>query len=376
MRRQPLFHEPLFEGARATLHELERRGHLLAVATGKSDRGLASVLEHHALEHLFVSLQTADRHPSKPHPAMLEAAMRETGSAPHETLMVGDTSYDMQMARAARRAPDRRRLGLPSGGRAGAGGRRGDRRALRAAARAGGGAGVKRFYQDVGVDATGGGHRILLDGRPVRTPARQLLVMPNAALAEAVAGEWRAQGETIERAGMGLTRLVSTALDRMPALRGAAIDEALGYALTDLLCYRAAEPVELAARQGAAWQPWLDWLAEAHGARLVVTTAMLPVSQPEEAVARLRAAIEQLDDWRLVGLHGATTALGSLVLGLALLEGEIDAEQALAASLLDELFEIERWGRERRGERRQQVLRRDVAGAAQFLQELDQPRSS
>ena len=97
----------------------------------------------------------------------------------------------------------------------------------------------------------GDGHRILLDGRPMHTPARQLLAMPTAALAEAVAGEWRAQGETIERAGMPLTRLVSTALDRMPALRGAAIDEVLGYALTDLLCYRAAEPFELAAAAAA-----------------------------------------------------------------------------------------------------------------------------
>jgi phosphoglycolate phosphatase len=101
MRRQALLHEPLFPGARATLQALERRGHLLAVATGKSDRGIATVLQHHALDHLFVNLQTADRHPSKPHPAMLEAALRETGSAPHETIMVGDTSYDMQMARAA-----------------------------------------------------------------------------------------------------------------------------------------------------------------------------------------------------------------------------------------------------------------------------------
>jgi chaperone required for assembly of F1-ATPase len=232
---------------------------------------------------------------------------------------------------------------------------------------------MKRFYNEVSVAAGVDGHRILLDGRPVRSPARQLLVMPSAALAEAVAGEWRAQGETIERAGMGLTRLVSTALDRMPALRGAAIDEALGYALTDLLCYRAAEPVELAERQERAWQPWLDWLAEAHGVRLVVTTTMLPVSQPEPALARLRAAIEALDDWRLVGLHGATTALGSLVLGLALLDSEIDAEQALAASLLDELFEIERWGRERDALRRQQVLRRDVAAAASFLACLRPP---
>ena len=232
---------------------------------------------------------------------------------------------------------------------------------------------MKRFYQEVDVAADAGGHRILLDGRPVHSPARQLLVMPCAALAEAVAGEWRAQGDTIERAGMGLTRLVSTALDRMPALRGAAIDEALGYAETDLLCYRAAGPAELAARQERAWQPWLDWLAKAHGARLVVTTSMLPVSQPEPAVARLRAASERLDDWRLVGLHGATTALGSIVLGLALLEGEIDAEQALAASLLDELFEIERWGRERDAERRQQVLRREVAAAASFLACLRPP---
>jgi chaperone required for assembly of F1-ATPase len=235
---------------------------------------------------------------------------------------------------------------------------------------------VKRFYNEVSVATGAGGHQILLDGRPVRTPARQAMVLPSAALAQAVADEWRTQGETIERAGMGLTRLATTALDRMPVLRGAAIEEVLGYALTDLLCYRAAEPVELAERQRLSWQPWLDWLAEAHGARLVVTTSMLPVTQPKPAVARLRAAIAQLDDWRLVGLHGATTALGSVVLGLALLEGRIDAEQALAASLLDELYEIERWGRERDAERRQQGLRREVAAAATFLGCLRTPATA
>jgi chaperone required for assembly of F1-ATPase len=226
---------------------------------------------------------------------------------------------------------------------------------------------MKRFYKEVSVEAAAGGHRLLLDGRPVHSPARRPLVVPSAALAEAVAAEWRAQGETIERAGMGLTRLVSTALDRMPALRAAAIEEVLGYAQTDLLCYRAVEPAELAARQQCCWQPWLDWVADMHGVRLVVTTAMLPVTQPESDIARLRAAIAHVDDWRLVGLHGATTALGSVVLGLALLEGALDAEQALAASLLDELFEIERWGRERDAERRQQAIRREVAAAATFL---------
>jgi phosphoglycolate phosphatase len=93
--------EPLYPGTLATLRELDRRGHLLGVATGKSRSGLDSVLAHHRLSSLFASLQTADRHPSKPHPSMLEAAMRETGAAPADTLMVGDTSYDMTMAHAA-----------------------------------------------------------------------------------------------------------------------------------------------------------------------------------------------------------------------------------------------------------------------------------
>jgi phosphoglycolate phosphatase len=101
LREDEGVHEPLFPGTLATLIELDRQGHLLAIATGKSRPGLLSVLEHHGLLSMFVSLQTADRHPSKPHPGMLEAAMRETGSAPGETLMVGDTSYDMVMARSA-----------------------------------------------------------------------------------------------------------------------------------------------------------------------------------------------------------------------------------------------------------------------------------
>ena len=99
--REEGVHEPLYPGALATLSELDRRGHLLGVATGKSRPGLLQVLDRHGLTPLFVSLQTADRHPSKPDPSMLEEAMRETGSEPDTTLMVGDTSFDMAMARAA-----------------------------------------------------------------------------------------------------------------------------------------------------------------------------------------------------------------------------------------------------------------------------------
>ena len=93
--------EPLFEGIDAVLDTLAADGWLLGVATGKSDRGLAHILTHHGLTHHFVTLQTADRHPSKPDPAMLLAAMAEAGAAPHETAMIGDTSFDMAMAKAA-----------------------------------------------------------------------------------------------------------------------------------------------------------------------------------------------------------------------------------------------------------------------------------
>jgi chaperone required for assembly of F1-ATPase len=229
---------------------------------------------------------------------------------------------------------------------------------------------MKRFYETVEVAPADDGHRVLLDGRPLRTPANRPLALPAAGLAEALAGEWRAQGEVVRPQAMPLTRLASTAQDRMPALRAAAIEEVTGYAATDLLCYRAAAPIDLVERQSREWQPLLDWAASVYGVRLIVTTSLLPVSQPEPAVRGLRAVVESLADWPLVGLHAATTALGSLVLGLALARGRIDAEQALAASLLDELYEIERWGQDAESERRHEALRRDLEAATLFLDRL------
>jgi chaperone required for assembly of F1-ATPase len=226
---------------------------------------------------------------------------------------------------------------------------------------------VKRLYREVTVAPGEHGHQILLDGRPMRTPAKHPLVVPTAPLAEALADEWREQGDTIRPDTMPLTRLASTAIDHMPTQRQAAIEEVVDYADTDLVCYRAAEPFELVQRQQHAWQPMLEWLNQTYGVRLVVTTSILPVVQPAPARARLRRAIEDLGDWPLVGMHMATTALGSLVLGLGLLHGRLDAETVLAASLLDELYEIERWGSDVEAERRHQALRRDVSGAARFL---------
>lgn len=101
MRRENSVSEPLYPGIADLVHDLDRAGWLLGVATGKSDRGLALCLTHHGLIDRFVTLQTADRHPSKPHPSMLLTAMAEAGAAPATTVMIGDTSFDIDMAVAA-----------------------------------------------------------------------------------------------------------------------------------------------------------------------------------------------------------------------------------------------------------------------------------
>ena len=102
LRANGLIDEPLFDGIAACLETLSGSGWLLGIATGKSDRGLALALDHHGLAHRFVTLQTADRHPSKPHPSMVEAALAEAGVAAADAVVIGDTSYDMAMAGAAR----------------------------------------------------------------------------------------------------------------------------------------------------------------------------------------------------------------------------------------------------------------------------------
>lgn len=101
MRRENAVSEPLYPGIADLVHDLDRAGWLLGVATGKSDRGLALCLTHHGLIDRFVTLQTADRHPSKPHPSMLLTAMAEAGAAPDTTVMIGDTSFDIDMGMAA-----------------------------------------------------------------------------------------------------------------------------------------------------------------------------------------------------------------------------------------------------------------------------------
>jgi chaperone required for assembly of F1-ATPase len=227
---------------------------------------------------------------------------------------------------------------------------------------------MKRFYTAAGVAEDAEGFTVVLDGRPVRTPGKRRLTVARRALAEAIAAEWAAQGERIAPAEMRLTRLANSAIDHVALHREEVRAAVARFAATDLVCYRAADPADLAARQAERWQPLLDWLAARYGVSLAVADAVLPVAQPREALARLAAVVAEFDDAGLTALHSLAAACGSLVLAIAVAAGRLDAQQAWAASQLDETYQIEKWGEDVEAAARRAALRADIAAAARVLE--------
>jgi chaperone required for assembly of F1-ATPase len=235
---------------------------------------------------------------------------------------------------------------------------------------------MKRFYKDTAVEAGEGSFRVLLDGRPMRTPAKAVLILPTAALAESIAAEWDAVPEKadINVAHLALTRLAATGLDRVTSQRKHVIDETAKYGASDLLCYRAADPANLVQRQAETWQPLLDWADERYGAHLAVVTGTTFVTQPHAALAALRAAVTAHSDLALSALYNLTHITGSLVIALAISEGRIDAVQAFETAQLDELYQIERWGSDPIATQRHDGIRRDLEAGARFLALLGDTR--
>lgn len=228
---------------------------------------------------------------------------------------------------------------------------------------------MKRFYKETAVDLGDGGHRVLLDGRPMRTPAKTVLVVPTRALAEAIAAEWAEVPDKadINVSHLPLTRLAATGHDRVTTQRARVIDDTAKYAGSDMLCYRASEPDTLVKRQQETWQPLLDWAAERYGARLVVVEGLAFVEQPEEAVKKLHDAVAAYSDLALSALYNLTHISGSLVVALAVAEGHLSAADAFAAAQLDELYQIERWGEDPIAAKRHEGIRHDIDASARFL---------
>jgi chaperone required for assembly of F1-ATPase len=209
----------------------------------------------------------------------------------------------------------------------------------------------KRFYREAGVGEGEGGFAILLDGKPVRTPARRTLAAPSRALAEKIAAEWNAQGDVIDPGAMPLTRLANSIIDAVADAPAPVAEEIANYLATDLLCYRAEAPAGLCEKQAQHWDPMLAWAREKLGARFVLTQGVVHVAQPAEAVAAARVALPgdaktANDIWRLGALSSITTLTGSALLALAVLHGALDPDAAWEAAHVDEDWQMSQWGRD------------------------------
>ena len=223
---------------------------------------------------------------------------------------------------------------------------------------------MKRFWKDVVV---GDDRGVLLDGRPVRTPARAPLLLPTPALAEAVAEEWRAQEKDVDPWSMPMTGLANAAIDRVAPDPTAFAAGLADYGETDLLCYRAADPAPLVKRQNAEWNPLLDWARGRYDIHFALVTGIMHHPQPAETVARLGEAIAANGPFRLAALAPLVTIGGSLVIALSLSEGAIAAEAAFAAAHVDELWQAEQWGEDSFALKTRAAHERDFLAAARFL---------
>jgi chaperone required for assembly of F1-ATPase len=233
-----------------------------------------------------------------------------------------------------------------------------------------------RFYRDVSALSQGQNFRVLLDGKPILTPAGAELAIPTRALAEAIAQEWRSQGDKVRPDTMILTKLANTAIDRVAVHRRTVIAQILSFAQSDLLCYRAESPQDLVELEHRVWEPILEWARDRYGAALVCGTGIGFVEQAPEHLAALEGAIDQYDSFGLAALQAATALLGSVVIALALAEQRLTPEQAFAAAQLDENYQADKWGRDFEAEKRQASKLAELVEIAKFVAALRQDPST
>ncbi|WP_337266755.1 ATP12 family chaperone protein [Oryzifoliimicrobium ureilyticus] len=230
----------------------------------------------------------------------------------------------------------------------------------------------KKFYSAVTVAGSMEEEfRIELDGKPIRTPARQLLKVPSSLLADLIAFEWREQGEEIDPSSMPVTRLVNTAIDGVANDRQAVLEDIIRFSTSDLLCYRADGPEALVERQRERWDPVLDWAASEFGARFILIEGVIHHNQPAEAISAFASRLARYDDaFQLAALHTMTTLTGSALLALAFAGGFISMQDVWNLAHLDEDWTIEQWGSDEEAEKRRAWRFAEFKAAADVFQTI------
>ena len=229
---------------------------------------------------------------------------------------------------------------------------------------------MKRFYKDVTVKTSESGYQICLDDRPVRSPAKAVVVVPSQALAKAVQAEWQAVEDEIQPEDMPLYSMAVTVTDRVTPQRQALADELTGYIHDDVLRYRSGDDLDLAARQTEMWDPWLSWAEQACGLRLPTTAGLMPVSADDVAEHIVRNRLQPLADAQFGCLYCVATLSGSVVLGLAFLERELGADDVFETAFLDELYQNSLWGKDEEAADRQAAIRCELKNVERFMNML------
>lgn len=224
----------------------------------------------------------------------------------------------------------------------------------------------KRFWQNATVEAEGEGFAVRLDGRAVKTPGKAALVMPTEEIAINVAAEWQAQEKTIDPRTMPWTRSANSAIDKVAPQRDGVREHLISYAGTDLLCYRAESPDGLVARQSELWDPILDWTEKTFDVRLLVTKGVMPISQSEEALTTLYAAMEEMSDFQITGFYDLVTLSGSFAMALAATHRFQAPAELWNASRADEIWQAEQWGADEEAEEAARIKEEAFLHAASF----------
>jgi chaperone required for assembly of F1-ATPase len=226
---------------------------------------------------------------------------------------------------------------------------------------------LKRFYRAVAVEQTDAGFEVRLDGRPLRTPAKQPVAVPQGGIAEALAGEWDAQGTYIKPGSMPLTRLVNAGLDGVARERDAVAAEMAGFILTDLVCYRAAHPETLVARHAEFWDPALDHVRSTTGVQLSIATGIIAVEQDPRVRDVVHGRLAQLETLALTGAASIITLTGSAALLVCLLDEAMCPDAVWRAAHVDEDWNIERWGADEEAAARRTLRRAEFDAAVLLL---------
>ncbi len=234
---------------------------------------------------------------------------------------------------------------------------------------------MKRFYTLVSTEKKQNGYAVLLDGKPIKTPAKNEMLAPSQGVADLVMQEWAAQEGTVKPDAMPVTQFLSTKIDRVRAQRSEISEMILRYMDTDMVCYRTDEPEALAKAQEEAWNPVIAYAEKRFAITLDTTTDIRAISHGDKANAALRTYVEALDEDRFTLLQIVTSLSGSILTALMFIEGELDPEEVLAIARVEErykdtLYDADKYGRDPMFEKKDKAALVDLKAVKAYLRVL------